>query len=428
MVDNLLDVGVEGDLNDTSGDPVLRVGELVDGFDEGEEGTDGALSDTLVVVVQKLNENLNSLLDVRHEGLLGSLEQLSDSVGGDLLLDGDSAVDVGEHLLVKVEISLVLDVLLVVRTSGRRARTSGKGLGGGLRGLSVLDELVRVLALLARGNESRNDLRQVGRKLALEDLSHDTEEDEAGLSKTGVVHGESLEGGLHELVEVRVEDLGADGVRDRTDSVGSDTSEIELLVGSLQSKEGYQSLNGLVEVGLKLLLGGVGSRANGTGDGDLDGDLATFQEDKESLHEEGQVVDNVVTQNLEVRVETSASLPLGSIVNDEVEEDGNDRLVLGSALLGEPLAETAESDTGSSSNDNLGVLETSLDDRPELVDMGSDVVGATLDNNTEGHEGRLAHVGVARGHVDLELGGEDGEDLLRGQRLGEGVETSEGKS
>jgi hypothetical protein len=34
----------------------------------------------------------------------------------------------------------------------------------------------------------------------------------------------------------------------------------------------------------------------------------------------------------------------------------------------------------------------------------------------------------ARGHVDLELGGEDGEDLLRGQRLGEGVETSEGKS
>jgi hypothetical protein len=55
----------------------------------------------------------------------------------------------------------------------------------------------------------------------------------------------------------------------------------------------------------------------------------------------------------------------------------------------------------------------------------SDVFAASLDSDTESHESRLSHSWVGRAHVDLQLGREDGEDLLRGKGLSESIETSE---
>jgi len=57
--------------------------------------------------------------------------------------------------------------------------------------------------------------------------------------------------------------------------------------------------------------------------------------------------------------------------------------------------------------------------------MWSNVLATSFDSNTEGHESRFSHSGVGRAHVDLELGREDGEDLLRGKGLSEGIKASE---
>lgn len=57
--------------------------------------------------------------------------------------------------------------------------------------------------------------------------------------------------------------------------------------------------------------------------------------------------------------------------------------MLGSTLLGQPLAEAAESDASSLLDHRLGVLETSLDDGPELSDVRSNELGATLEGEEE---------------------------------------------
>jgi hypothetical protein len=88
-------------------------------------------------------------------------------------------------------------------------------------------------------------------------------------------------------------------------------------------------------------------------------------------------------------------------------------LVSRCAVLGKPLAKTPKSDAGSLSDDELGVLETRVNDGPKRVDVWANELAASLDGDTESHQRRLAHAGILRRHVNLKLGGEDGEDLLR---------------
>jgi hypothetical protein len=57
--------------------------------------------------------------------------------------------------------------------------------------------------------------------------------------------------------------------------------------------------------------------------------------------------------------------------------------------------------------------------------MGTDVLAASFDRDTESHEGRLSHTRVGGAHVDLELGRKDGEDLLGREGLSKGIKTSE---
>jgi hypothetical protein len=90
----------------------------------------------------------------------------------------------------------------------------------------------------------------------------------------------------------------------------------------------------------------------------------------------------------------------------------NDGFVTGGTLFREPFTKTSQGDTSRPPNDDIGVVKTSLNSRPKTVDMRSDVLATTFDSDTESHEGRFSHSGVGRAHVDLELGREDGEDLL----------------
>jgi hypothetical protein len=172
-------------------------------------------------------------------------------------------------------------------------------------------------------------LREVRREFTLEDLGHDTKEDEAAFSQSTVVHGESLECGLHHVLEVWSEDIGTNSLGNRTDSVGGDTSEVVLVLVGGKGDERDKSSYCLLEVWLELSLGGVGSGTDSASDGDLDGNGTSLEKDKESLHEEGEVVDNVVAEDLEVRVETCAGVLLCRVVDDEVEQN----LIVSPALL-----------------------------------------------------------------------------------------------
>lgn len=412
-----------------SGLPFGSLGKLVHGLDVLEQGTDSRLPDTLVVVIEQVNENLDGLLNVGHESRLGSSKELSNGVGGDLFLDGDSAVHLGEHVVQSGKVSVVF--LIVKKLASILAGTSGhtESLSklSGVR-VALLVKLFGNFTLLAACDKSRNTLGKVLSELASEDLGHDAEKDEGRFPETRVVHGKGLEGGLHEGLEVRTEDVSTNGVSDSTDSVGGDTSKVVLLVVLVELEERNESLDGLTEVRDELLFGGVGSRTDSTGDSDLDGDGTVLKEDKKSLHEEGEVVYDVVTEDFEVRVETSARVLLGGGVNDEVEEDGDDDGVSGSAFLSEPLAKTPKSDTSSLSDNDFTVLETALDHGPELVNVRSDVLAATLDGDTESHKSRLSHTSVTGRHVDLKLLGKNREDLLGRKNLGEVVEGSESES
>lgn len=412
-----------------SGLPLGSLGKLVHGLDVLEQGPDSRFPDTLVVVVKQVNENLDGLLNVGHESRLSGSKELSDGVGCDLLLDGDSAVHLGEHVVQSCKVSVVLLIVKgfasVLAGTGRHTESLSKL---GRVGVALLVKLLRNFALLAARDKSRDTLGKVLGELAGEDLGHDAEKDEGRLPKTRVVHGKGLECGLHERLEVRTEDLSTDGISNSTDSVGGNTSKVVLFVILVELEERNESLDGLTEVRDELFFGGVGSRTDSTGDSDLDGDAAALKEDEKSLHEEGEVVDNVVTEDFQIRIETSARVLLGGRVNNEVEEDGDNDGMSGSALLSEPLAKTTESDTSGFSDNDLTVLKTTLDHGPELVNVRSDILAATLYGDTESHKSGLSHTGVTRGHVDLKLLSKNGEDLLGRKNLGEVVKGSESES
>jgi len=99
--------------------------------------------------------------------------------------------------------------------------------------------------------------------------------------------------------------------------------------------------------------------------------------------------------------------------------------VTGGTLFREPFTKTSKGDTSSPPDNDLGVVQTSLNSGPETVDMRSDVLATSLDSDTESHQGRLPHSWVGRAHVDLELRREDREDLLGRESLCQSVETSE---
>ncbi len=102
--------------------------------------------------------------------------------------------------------------------------------------------------------------------------------------------------------------------------------------------------------------------------------------------------------------------------------------MLGSALVLEHLAKTAKSDTGSLADNSLRVLETSLDEGPEIVHVRANVLGAALYRDTESHHGSLAVVGVLVGHVGLHLLEQRREDVAGRELSSETVNDTERQS
>lgn len=64
--------------------------------------------------------------------------------------------------------------------------------------------------------------------------------------------------------------------------------------------------------------------------------------------------------------------------------------MLGNTLLFQPLAEAADSNAGSFPDSGIAIVQTSLDDRPNLSQQWGHVLTATLDGNPEGQDGTTA--------------------------------------
>lgn len=102
-------------------------------------------------------------------------------------------------------------------------------------------------------------------------------------------------------------------------------------------------------------------------------------------------------------------------------------MLLGALLL-EHLAKAAESVASGLANDNLGVVETSLNEGPQAVEVGLDEERAALDDDSECGDGGLAHARVGGASEGTNLLEEGREDLGGRKGGGEGVDHAEGSA
>ena len=99
-------------------------------------------------------------------------------------------------------------------------------------------------------------------------------------------------------------------------------------------------------------------------------------------------------------------------------------MLLGALLL-EDLAEAAERRARRLPDYDLRVLEPVLDQRPHAVEVRLDEERASLDNDTERHDGALAQVGVRRRRERADLLKQGREDLRRREARRERVDDAE---
>lgn len=110
-------------------------------------------------MVEKADEDLDGSLDVGKEGLSGGGEDVSDGVGGDFLLDGDTRVNSSKELLELVCVVLDVEELRVVLlvnggVSVGFAVGAAEGVDGGL------DSGVDISLLCAKEEQGRSQSRK----------------------------------------------------------------------------------------------------------------------------------------------------------------------------------------------------------------------------------------------------------------------------
>jgi hypothetical protein len=83
------------------------------------------------------------------------------------------------------------------------------------------------------------------------------------------------------------------------------------------------------------------------------------------------------------------------------------------ALLLQPLAQAADSNASSVPDRGVDVLDTSLDNGPDLAYYRSHVFATTLNDNTKSKHGAAAIVRIRRGEILLDERAKGREDLGR---------------
>jgi hypothetical protein len=106
---------------------------------------------------------------------------------------------------------------------------------------------------------------------------------------------------------------------------------------------------------------------------------------------------------------------------------GNKSSMFGRTLILEPLAQAADGNAGSLPDAGFWVLETSLDDGPNLIHEGGHELAASLNADTKGKNSTAAASRIGRAEVLNNESAESGEDLRRWQVGGQSIDDAESR-
>jgi hypothetical protein len=232
---------------------------------------------------------------------------------------------------------------------------------------------------------------------------------------------------LHHIREVKAENVLTNGLSEGTNGVHGDTAELDLLALAGEAEERGNVVHGGLEVGQKTVLGGMGSASDGASNDSLDRYRGSLEKTGKALHDQLEVLVNGLLHDLKQGIEGSACSALGSCVVDQVHDGRDEDTVLGRTLLLEPFAEAADGDTGGFPDTCILILETSLNDGPDVAHEGSHVLAATLDTDTKGENSTATMAGFTSVKVLSDEGTEGREDLSGRQVGGKTVDDAEGR-
>lgn len=201
-----------------------------------------------------------------------------------------------------------------------------------------------MFSLLAARDERWDDLLQIRRDVVFEDARDNTEEQETAFPKTRAAELNAIKRNLHHILEVWLEVLLADRLRERADGVHSDSTELLLFTLAAQKEEVLEALHNAREIREELLAGRVGRAADGADDDGLDGDGCGVEQANHLLHDHLEVRADVLVHDLEQRVERGARVALRDGIVHELHDRRHKDRVLRRALFLEPLAEAADRD------------------------------------------------------------------------------------
>ena len=443
---------------DLQGKAGLPLGHLAALFGDGEEhgvravkSADGALTDSLVRVLRKGQDNLDGLLKVRQISGLGVGNKVTDDLNGDLLLerDGSGGGDVvpGIFVLIDVDIldlAVLANRLIIVISAGDLdlAASNGHFLADEVLG-SLTERNFEVVLILLNAIEQAldNAIEEGGEVLGI-NLRHSTPEDVGALLQAGVAKVKSLLGGTHERLNVRLVALGAGGGGHLTHSISDASAEVKLLLAVLDSSELLEEVHGLIEEGQEGVSGRGGKRSQGSGGETLDskvGVLEELVEDRDQLTLVGsnvllvQTVDNSVDGADTGLHDVDGGTILFALVllhgtREVVEQKRHEFLVLLAKILGKIIGETSDGVQRGLAHLRLGIGQKLQDHREDFLHLSADEVGSALHTHAKSHDTGAAVVRVAVAEV-LSQGLEKRNDnLAGGQALSEHVEETQGRA
>ncbi|GJC98865.1 hypothetical protein ColKHC_07691 [Colletotrichum higginsianum] len=279
--------------------------------------------------------------------------------------------------------------------------------------------------------ETLEDTGEEVSKLVSVDLGQGSPKNEAGLLEASIVEAEGLLAGLHEIHNVGLELLGANGIGDAAHGVADGRAKGKRLLAVLDGDVLAESAHNIVEVGLELLAtksGGDG--ANGTGGGGLHGEVLVTEELTHRDNQLGaELVDQVVLESLTDEgvegttgsTDDSDTLLVGGAGDGlEVGEEGADEFaVLGRELVGHLVGEVDETDKGSVTDRAILVVQELKNNGQQGLELGGDEVRSTLGGSAERENGRLAVTGVGVLSELSELLEQRHNDLARRQVAGQ---------
>ncbi|CAF3613877.1 unnamed protein product [Fusarium graminearum] len=391
------------------------------------EGGDGSLSASLVCVLGEGRNLLDGLLDVGLE--VGTVARVGDDITKDiksnLLLKSDSS-----HGTEIVKVIHVLDIIPVLVTA---VGNGGVVLILGSLNLDTLttdnDRTVAKLAsvnardlnlLLLKLERREQTLEDTGKEvveLLVVDLRQVRPQDKASLLEARVVEAESLLAGGHEVHDVRLESLRADGHGDAAQAVASGASEVERLLTLLDGDELAKRGHDVLEVRLERLLHGRSDGTDGGSGSGLDAKVLVVEETDHGANQVGTVLShdlgvNTVTEG----VKSTASAADDADVALVLENRRDDLLVVRGHLIGHLLSKVDQTNKRGVSDSGVGILEKRDDGREKRLELSRDEVGSTLSSVAESEHGSHTVLGVV---VASEVGEllQKRNDSLSGRKL-----------